>query len=159
MTIFTEPQARAILDKVIALSKADECSASLTGAREGNIRFALNDISTSGIVNNAELAVQVAFGKRVGTATINEFDDAALERVVRRAEDLARLAPENPEFVPAVGKQAYTATPTFNAATAAITPGVQGQGRGRFHRPVQGGKHGCRRLPAGRPQLCCDRQQ
>lgn len=122
MTIFTEPQARAILDKVIALSKADECSASLTGAREGNIRFALNDISTSGIVNNAELAVQVAFGKRVGTATINEFDDAALERVVRRAEDLARLAPENPEFVPAVGKQAYTATPTFNAATAAITP-------------------------------------
>jgi predicted Zn-dependent protease len=122
MTIFTEPQAKAILDKVIALSKADECSASLTGSLDGNIRFALNNISTSGIVNNAELAVQVAFGKRVGTATINEFDDAALERVVRRAEDLARLAPENPEFVPAVARQAYTATPTFNPATAAITP-------------------------------------
>jgi predicted Zn-dependent protease len=92
MSIFTEAQAKAILDKVIALSKADECTAVLAGAISGNIRFALNNVSTSGIVDNTELAVTVAFGKRVGTASINEFDDAALERVVRRAEDLARLA-------------------------------------------------------------------
>ncbi|MCL6710797.1 TldD/PmbA family protein [Pseudoxanthomonas sp. z9] len=122
MSILTEAQAKAILDKVIALSKADECTASLSGSISGNIRFALNDVSTSGIVSNADLAVQVAFGKRVGVATINEFNDAALERVVRRAEDLARLAPENPEFMPAIDKQAYQASPTFSESTAAITP-------------------------------------
>src|SRR5690606_17180797 len=72
-------------------------------------------------------AVSVAFGKQVGTATINEFDDASLERVVRRAEDLARLAPENPEFMPAIGKQTYAPTSTFNAATAAITPEFRAQ--------------------------------
>ncbi len=122
MSIFTEAQAKTILDKVIALSKADECTASLSGSIQGNIRFALNNVSTSGIVDDTELAVQVAFGKRVGTATINEFDDASLERVVRRAEDLARLAPENPEFMPAVQKQAYTASPTFSESTAAVDP-------------------------------------
>lgn len=122
MSILTEEQAKAILDKVIALSKADECTASLSGSISGNIRFALNDVSTSGIVSNADLAVQVAFGKRVGVATINEFNDAALERVVRRAEDLARLAPENPEFMPAIDKQTYQASPTFSESTAAITP-------------------------------------
>ena len=122
MGMFTEERAKAILDKVVALSKADECTAQLTGSTAGNIRFALNNVSTSGIVDDTELAVQVAFGKRVGTATINEFDDAALERVVRRAEDLARLAPENPEFMPAIGKQTYKPTDTFSAATAAITP-------------------------------------
>lgn len=122
MSIFTEQEAKAILDKVIALSKADECSATLSGSANGNIRFALNNVSTSGMVNNAELAVQVAFGKRVGTASINEFDDASLERVVRRAEDLARLAPENPEFMPAIPKQAYTPSPTFSPSTAAIDP-------------------------------------
>jgi predicted Zn-dependent protease len=122
MSIFTEAQAKAILDKVIALSKADECTAVLAGAISGNIRFALNNVSTSGIVDNTELAVTVAFGKRVGTASINEFDDAALERVVRRAEDLARLAPENPEFMPAIGKQSYRASPTFSESTAAIDP-------------------------------------
>lgn len=122
MSIFTEQEAKAILDKVIALCKADECTATLQGSVDGNIRFALNNISTSGVVSNTDLGVQVAFGKRVGTATINEFDDAALERVVRRAEDLAKLAPENPEFVPAIGKQEYKASPTFDATTAAITP-------------------------------------
>ena len=96
MSILTEEQARAILDKVIKLSKADQCTAQLTGNIDGNIRFALNDISTSGIVDDTDLAVEVAFGNKVGVATINEFDDASLERVVRRAEDLARLAPENP---------------------------------------------------------------
>ncbi len=121
MSILTEAQAKAILDKVIAFSTADECSAQLSGGTQGNVRFARNDISTSGIVDSVELGVQVAFGNRVGTATINQFDDASLERVVRRAEDLARLAPENPEFMPAVAKQAYQATNTFSQATAALT--------------------------------------
>ena len=127
MSIFTEQEAKAILDKVIALSKADECTATLAGSIDGNIRFALNNGSTSGMVNNVELAVQVAFGKRVGTASINEFDDASLERVVRRAEDLARLAPENPEFMPAIGKQDYKASPTFSTSTAAINPEFRAQ--------------------------------
>src|SRR5690606_18338842 len=122
MSIYSEQDAKAILDKVIKLSKADECTATLGGSVDGNIRYALNAVSTSGIVSDAELGVQVAFGKRVGTATINEFDDASLEKVVRRAEELARLAPENPEFVPAIGKQAYAKTKTYFEKTAAITP-------------------------------------
>ena len=121
MSILSEAQAKAILDKVIALSTADEVSAQVGGGITGNVRFARNDISTSGIVDEAELAVQVAFGKRIGTATINQFDDASLERVMRRAEDLAKLAPENPEFMPAVAKQTYRATDTFSEATAALT--------------------------------------
>ena len=100
MKMFNEAEARAILDKVVKLSIADECNASLNGTNTGNIRFALNNVSTSGIVSDITLAVTVAFGKRQGTATGNEFDDASLERVVRRAEELARLAPENEEYLP-----------------------------------------------------------
>ncbi|MES2173908.1 MAG: TldD/PmbA family protein [Pseudomonadota bacterium] len=120
MSILSEAQAKAILTKVVGFSKADECTAQLTGAIRGNVRFARNDVSTAGITDNIELAVQVAFGKRIGTATINQFDDAALERVVRRAEELAKLAPENPEFMPAVTKQTYKPTDTFSASTAGI---------------------------------------
>lgn len=127
MSIYTEQQAKAILDKVIALSTADECTATLEGSIDGNIRFALNNVSTSGVVQSTSLMVQVAFGKRVGSASINEFDDAALERVVRRAEDLARLAPENPEFLPAIGKQVYTPSDTWSESTAAIDPEFRAQ--------------------------------
>ena len=127
MSIYTEQQAKAILDKVIALSTADECTATLEGSIDGNIRFALNNVSTSGVVENTALMVQVAFGKRVGSASINEFDDASLARVVRRAEDLARLAPENPEFLPAIGRQSYTPSDTWSESTAAIDPDYRAQ--------------------------------
>ncbi|MBZ9646131.1 TldD/PmbA family protein [Sphingobium sp. 3R8] len=120
MSILSEAQAKTILTKVVGFSKADECTAQLIGAIRGNVRFARNDVSTAGITDNIELSVQVAFGKRVGTATINQFDDAALERVVRRAEELAKLAPENPEFMPALPKQTYMKTDTFSASTAGI---------------------------------------
>ena len=122
MSMYTEQEARTLLDKVVKLSKADECTAQLTGSIDGNVRYALNSVSTSGIINNADLAVQVAYGKRIGTATINEFDDVSLEKVVRRAEELARLAPENPEFMPAIDKQTYKPSDTFVEKTAAITP-------------------------------------
>ena len=122
MSMMTEAQARAILEKVVKMSVADECTASLDGSTNGNIRFARNDVSTSGIVDDVELGVSVAFGKRSGAATINQFDDESLERCVRRAEELARLAPENPEFMPAIDKQAYKPSDTFSASTAAITP-------------------------------------
>ena len=122
MTIYTEEQAKAILDKAIKASKADQCSATLNGGINGNIRYALNSVSTSGRVSDCDLAIEVAFGKRIGTATINSFDDASIEAVVRRAEELAKLAPENPEFVPAIDRQAYKASGTWSDKTAAITP-------------------------------------
>jgi len=122
MSILSEQEAKAILDKVVKLSKADECSAQLTGSITGNIRYALNSVSTSGTVDDLQLGVQVAFGKRVGTATINEFDDASLEKVVRRAEELAKLAPENPEFMPAISKQEYKPSETYSAKTSSVTP-------------------------------------
>jgi predicted Zn-dependent protease len=122
MSMLNEAEARAILDKVVKMSSADECTATLEGSVEGNVRFALNNISTSGIVSDTVLTVRSAYGKRSGTATINEFDDASLERVVRRSEELARLAPENPEYMPALEKQAYRPSPTFSPSVAAITP-------------------------------------
>lgn len=127
MSILTEAQAKDILTKVVAMSKADECTATLNGKIRGNIRFARNDVSTAGLTDDIELAVWVAYGKKVGTATINQFDDASLERVVRRAEELAKLAPDNPEFVSAVAKQAYRTTPSFAESTAAITPEYRAQ--------------------------------
>ena len=127
MKFLSSEEARRACDKVLALSKADECTVNLTGSRDGNIRYARNSVSTAGLVENTQLSVTVAFGKKQGTAVINELDDASLEKLVRRAEDVARLAPDNPEFVPAVAKQAYKASPTFSKSTAAIDPEFRAQ--------------------------------
>jgi predicted Zn-dependent protease len=127
MSILTQEQTKHICDRVLSLSKADECIVTINGSRNGNVRFARNAVSTAGLADDTSIAVQVAFGNRQGTATINEFDDKSLEKVVRRAEDLARLAPENPEFMPAVGKQDYKASQTFAKATSDIDPEFRAQ--------------------------------
>ena len=122
MTIVTEQHAKELLTKVIAYSKADEIECNLDGRIGGNIRYARNTVSTAGESSDLTLAVQSTFGKRVGVATINEFDDASLEKVVRRSEELAKLAPENPEHMPNFGKQTYEKSSTYFANTAKVTP-------------------------------------
>ena len=95
---------------------------SLNGSEGGNVRYALNAVSTAGDISNVGLGVTSVYGKKAGSATINEFDDASLERVVRRAEELAQLAPENPEYMPMLGQSAFKESLTYNANTAAMTP-------------------------------------
>lgn len=122
MAIYTKEEARKIMEKALSFSKADACEINISGSESGNIRYARNTVSTAGHRSNQTLAVQSNFGKRSGTATIDEFDDASLKKVVARAEELAKLSPENPEFMAPLGPQNYDASVTFNEATANITP-------------------------------------
>ncbi|UEG54384.1 TldD/PmbA family protein [Mucilaginibacter daejeonensis] len=123
MAILTEEQARALLKKALSFSKAEQCEINISGGDSSNIRYARNSVSTSGAVSRNSMVISSAFGKKQGVATINEFDDASLEKAVRRSEELAQLAPENPEFMPYLGPQTYGPdTPTFVKATADLTP-------------------------------------
>jgi len=125
MAILTKDEAHALMKKVLSYSKADECEVNLTGTNTNNVRYARNAVSTSGSVAQTTLIVSSAFGKKLGVATINEYDDASLEKVVRRAEELAKLAPENPEFVSFLAQQPYNESHTYSPKTAAITPAMR----------------------------------
>lgn len=122
MALLSEKEAKAILEKVLSYSKADECEADLNGDNRGNIRYALNTVTTSGAQNDLSLSVQSSFGKRSANTTINEFDGASLKKVVQRSEELAKLAPENPEYLPFLGPQTYLKNKAFFDNTANISP-------------------------------------
>lgn len=121
MAILSKEEAQVLLKKVLSFSKADACEVSLRGSDGGNIRYARNAVSTAGQINVMSLSVNSTFGKKTGSASINEFDDGSLKKVVQRAEELAKLAPENPEFMPLLGAQTFQESPTYNEKTAAIT--------------------------------------
>ncbi|MTI39495.1 TldD/PmbA family protein [Fulvivirga lutimaris] len=127
MAIYSKEQARKIMEKALSFSKADTCEVNLSGSESGNIRYARNTVSTAGYRSNQTLVVQSSFGLKSGTATIDEFDDASLEKVVRRAEELAKLSPENPEFMEPLGPQQYDESKTYIEATANITPEFRAQ--------------------------------
>jgi len=122
MPILSKEEAQTLLKKVLSYSKADACEISLGGTEGGNIRYALNQVSTAGDIGTLGLAVSSTFGQKTGTATINEFDDASLEKVVRRSEELAQLAPANSEYMPPLGPQTFKESLTYNEKTAAMTP-------------------------------------
>lgn len=122
MPILNKEESKQILEKVIGFSKADSIEASLDGYVGGNIRYARNTVSTSGTESKLDLSVSSSFGKKSGTATINEFDDASLEKVVRRSEELAKFSPENPEFMEPLGPQEYDDMIAYSKNTASITP-------------------------------------
>lgn len=127
MGIISEVQAQAILKKALSFSKADECEVSLNGTEGGNIRYARNAVSTAGDISTMGLAISSTFGKKTGSATINEFDDVSLEKVVRRSEELAQLAPPNPEYVTLEGPKTFAESITYNAATAAVNPDIRAE--------------------------------
>ncbi|MEO6548225.1 MAG: TldD/PmbA family protein [Ferruginibacter sp.] len=140
MAIFSREEAQALLKKVMAFSKADECEAGFNGSEGGNIRYARNAISTAGDVSTLTLSVSSTFGKKTGTATINEFDNASLQKVVKRSEELAQLAPENPEYMPLLGPQTFKESISYNPATAAITPDTRADAVGNSIRVAEEAK-------------------
>jgi len=120
--MLTKEEAQQVLKKTLNFSKADECEVSLSGSEGGNIRYARNTVSTAGQSGNMSLTVSAGFGRRTGSATINEFDDVSLEKVVRRAEELAGLAPENAEYMPLMDAQTYPESSGYITDTAAVSP-------------------------------------
>jgi len=120
--ILTEAEAKALMQKVLSYSKADECEVNILGEQRGNLRYARNEVSTSGSLVNQNLSVQSSFGKRVGVATIDEFSDESFQKVVKMSEELARLAPENPEFVSVLEPQKYLSSNGFFQSTATADP-------------------------------------
>lgn len=122
MPKMTPDDARALMQKALGVSKAENCSVSLNGGREGNLRYARNSVTTAGLTENTSMTISSSFGKRTGTTQLNEFSDSAIESAVQRAEELARLAPENPEFMPPLDPQEYVKSNGWFEATAKISP-------------------------------------
>jgi predicted Zn-dependent protease len=127
MAIISKDEAQTILKKVLSFSKADETTVSLSGGDGGNIRYARNAVSTAGEQSTMSLGISSSFGKKTGSATINEFDDASLQKVVKRAEELAQLAPDNPEYMPLLGPQTFAESIGYIQSTASITPDTRAE--------------------------------
>ncbi len=124
MSVLSRDQAKALSDKALAMSRADELHVTINGGSHVNFRFARNSPSTSGNVDELDIGIRAVFGKRSGTVSVNQTDDATLEAGVRRAEEIARLAPEDPELMPALPPQRYA---TIDAAWDEVTAAQGGE--------------------------------
>jgi predicted Zn-dependent protease len=120
--LITREQAKAMVDRVLAMSQGDQTRINIVSSTGGNTRFADASITTSGEIANVSVTVTVTLGRRRASSSTNAMDDASLRRTVERATSLARVAPEDPELMPELGPQTYASVGAFREATADLVP-------------------------------------
>ena len=118
--LLTPSDTKVVTDRLLARSKADHCIVRLRGGERINLRFARGSATTNGDQSDLSVTVESQFGHRAGTASVSGLDERALEAVVARSEEIARLAPENHELLPPIGPQTYPAGAGYDAPTAAV---------------------------------------
>ncbi|MBW4543189.1 MAG: TldD/PmbA family protein [Symplocastrum torsivum CPER-KK1] len=127
-TLLSEDQALSLVDKVIQQSEAEGVFVSLSTGEEALSRFSENQISQNISRSRLSLSITSYFGKRSASASTTELDLEAINETVRRSEELARIAPEDPEWVPLLEPQNYEErTPAFDEATVAFSPLERGE--------------------------------
>ena len=126
-TIMSRDEAQRLVQRIIGMSRADEIQVNVNSGTQTNIRFADNRISTAGSVQNNGLGIQSAYGPKSAVVTTNDLSDAGLERAVRASEALAKLAPDNPEAMPALPAQQYSAPKAFFSSVADLSAAARAE--------------------------------
>jgi predicted Zn-dependent protease len=113
--MLSEAEGRQLVERAIASSRAQDVQISLVASEGEHLRFARNSPTTSGRYCDHTLSVRSTFGRRSATAIANQLDAASLGEVVQRSEQLAQLAPEDPEHMPDLGPQSFANVAAFDA--------------------------------------------
>lgn len=113
---------RFLADLVLKRSAGDHTTVRLHDQHSGTTRFANNQIVQNVDTRRGSLSVTVAFGGRQGTAGTTEFTAGAVQDTLTRAEQLAHLSPEDPEFLPPIAQPSYLDVPTTRPETAVAGP-------------------------------------
>lgn len=126
--LLSKEEALNLIESTIKQSQADEVFVSLSANESTLSRFSENQISQNISRNRFKLTVTSYFGQRSASASTTELDLEAIAQTIKRAEDLARFAPIDPEWVELLPPQTYQQrTPAFDLATAKVSPLRKGE--------------------------------
>jgi len=119
--LFTEQEVKTLTTKILSMTTADDASAGVGSNKQSHLRFAGNNVLTSGMRETRNANIVVWIGGRRGSASTNDLDDASLKAMVEQAEAIARKAPQDREYMPTLGKQTYKPVNGYFEATANLS--------------------------------------
>jgi predicted Zn-dependent protease len=122
MAYLSRDEARALAERVLGFTRAEQTRVTIESGDTGNSRFATNQITTSGDVTDTTVTITSAFGRHVASATTNRLDDASLRAAVQVSEGLAPLSPEDPEYLGELGPTPVPERDAVFPSTAELSP-------------------------------------
>ncbi len=111
----------ALVEQVLALSKADGCVVIVSESSSVDLRWATNTLTTNGSHLERSLTVISVYGESVGVRSASVLDD--LEALVRASEAAAREAAPAEDYAPLVtgGQDASWSDPAETTTTAVFS--------------------------------------
>jgi predicted Zn-dependent protease len=105
--MYTREQAKAIVDKVLNMARADAVEVNLTGGERSGTRWANSSITTNLVQYDRQVTATVRFGQKQGSANTRDFSDAGLKTMVDEAIAEAQQAQDSPNLPELLGPQEY----------------------------------------------------
>lgn len=98
-----EATARAAVKAAFEAVNADDVRVNIEASEAAFLRYAVNQVTTSGQVTDAQTSVTCAVGEKHATVTIHGVRPAEVAAAAKHALELAHVAPDDPEYVPSPG--------------------------------------------------------
>src|SRR5690349_2758485 len=108
--MYTREEARALVDKVIAIgkdAKADSVEVNLTGGERSGTRWANSSITTNLVQYDRQVTATLRVGNKQASANTRDFSDAGLKKMLDEALENIESANENPNLPALLGPQEY----------------------------------------------------
>jgi predicted Zn-dependent protease len=119
--LLSEAEIKSICDQLLSGTRADDAEAGVESEDYSHLRFAANGFTTSGRREDASASITVWIDGKRGSASAHDLAPASLRSAVEQAEQLARMAPEDKEYVPTLGRQTYQPVSGYVEATANLS--------------------------------------
>jgi len=129
-TVMDQNRAAELFKRVQRAASVSDVEVTITGGYTALTRFANNGITQNVSEESCEVSVRVQMGGRTARATTNRFDEDSLQRVVRQAEQLARVQEEDSELLPMLTEAEQGSAVELDrycAATAAMDAGERAE--------------------------------
>lgn len=122
MNLVDRTNFKRLADLAFGASALEDVRLSLEDEFSGTTRFANNEVTQNVASRRQSVSATVAMNGQSGSASTTELSDAAVIDAVKRAEEIAKLTPADPEYMPPLPPQEYAILPTRRAETASATP-------------------------------------
>ncbi len=117
----SEQEAKDICGRLLVHSRADACEILLRGAQEQSLRFASGGAVANQTVARISLRVSSHIQGRTASVEISSLSEDASLRALARSEEIARMLPRDPDYVPPLAPQNYAASERYCETTGALS--------------------------------------
>jgi predicted Zn-dependent protease len=105
--MYSRDQVKAITDKILNMSGADDTEVTFSSSERSGTRFANSSISANLVQYDQQLTITAHLGAKSGSANTRDFSDESLKLTMSEAQDAARVATERPNAPTLLGAQEY----------------------------------------------------